>query len=121
MQKLIGKILTHVEVNRNNNDDNIKFFCKDGETYIMHHIQDCCEFVTIEDINGDIDDLIETPIIVSSEVSSNRNIEGLDVGDESFTWTFYKIGTKNGFVEIRWYGQSNGYYSESVTLSKVST
>lgn len=77
----------------------------------MQHHQSCCETVYLEDINGDLDDLIGSPILQSEASSSDATGHN---GCESGTWTFYKFATIKGYVALRWLGQSNGYYSEGV-------
>lgn len=111
---LIGKTLTEVSLH----DDSIIFITSDGERYRMYHHQDCCESVGIDDINGDLQDLIGSPIL---EAEERTNIEASrkDDYDESFTWTFYTIGNVKAHVTIKWYGTSNGYYSESVDFDKI--
>lgn len=103
--------------------DGIHFETKDGEKYVMTHQQDCCESVDIEDINGDLEDLVGSPILLAEVVTNNDNPkvdpEYPEYIHESFTWTFYKLGTVKGTVTFRWYGSSNGYYSESVEIYKV--
>lgn len=97
-------------------NDGLLFVTDEGEEYVMTHYQDCCEDVYIEDIEGDLDDLIGTPILKSEKVQ-NDQVEGPN-GD-THTWTFYKFATAKGYVTIRWYGESNGYYSEEVELYKI--
>lgn len=109
---LIGKTITCVDVEKN--PDRIKFSTSDGKLYCMDHSQDCCESVDIEDICGEWEDLIGTPILRAEE----RTKEG-SCGYDSETWTFYELATNKGSVTIRWYGTSNGYYSESVDFYEV--
>ena len=104
---LIGKVLVKVRVDFY--PDELAFETTDGATYAMYHEQDCCESVYLEDINGDLADLIGEPILLAEEVVSEEDEEdGLEA------WTFYKLGTNKGVVVFRWHGESNGYYSVGV-------
>ena len=95
--------------------DRLIFTTRCGKRYEMYHSQDCCESVNIEDICGDLEDLLDTPVFLAEEVSNFK--EGGGCGSE--TWTFYKIVTAKGGVTIRWYGTSNGYYSEEVNFTEI--
>jgi hypothetical protein len=111
---LKGKVLKEIR----NNGDELVFKTVDGEIYRMYHEQDCCESVTLEDVVGDLDDLVGSEILVAEEVDGETPADW-DAGyHESYTWTFYKFATRNGYVDLRWLGSSNGYYSESVSFVK---
>ena len=101
-------------------DEEIWFTTSEGKQYRMFHAQYCCESVTIEDIYGDLADLVGSPILMAEEATSDKNPDGVtERYPDSFTWTFYKFATRKGYVDIRWYGESNGYYSESVDFEEV--
>lgn len=107
---LVGKTLIKIDVSEDK--ERISFIDSEGNIYEMLHVQDCCESVTVEDVAGDLSDLLNTPILAASESTSSSE------HNESSTWTFYNLATAKGYVTIRWYGNSNGYYSESVDFVK---
>lgn len=115
ISELVGKTLTAVV--QSDDDETITFKADDGSEYRMYHSQDCCESVRVEDVCGDLLDLVGSPILEASEETSDKNPEGVTKEyQDSFTWTFYKLGTNKGRVTIRWYGESNGCYSERVSF-----
>lgn len=120
--ELIGKTLTQI-AGMEAKSDCIEFTCSDGSQYVMYHSQDCCEDVDIESVVGDVANLIGSPILVAEESTSEDDPDGYLLPNdyrESFTWTFYKLATVKGWVDIRWLGESNGYYSESVDFARTA-
>lgn len=119
MQDLIG--LTFKDVSANPDGSEIIFTTVDDVRYKMYHSQDCCESVTIEDINGELEWLVGVPILMAEESGSPDPPPDVvqEYTPESQTWTFYRMGTIKGWVVMRWYGVSNGYYSESVSLVRM--
>ena len=119
-EDLKGRVLTKVV---NLDDDELHFHLTDDHYVRMYHAQDCCECVIVEDIVGDLDDLVGTPLLLVEAVSNYEVESKCDDGDyyevESETWTYYRFRTIKGSVDIRWHGSSNGYYSESVDIEIV--
>ena len=66
LTELIGKTFNSVYMN--NGKDEI-YFCSNEKNYIFYHEQDCCESVCVEDIDGDLEDLANTPIINAEEIT----------------------------------------------------
>mgnify|MGYP007069479737 CR=1 FL=1 len=108
-EDLLGKTLVSIE----KTEDELTFTTTEGEVFKSYHNQDCCESVEIEDICGDLQDLIGTPITLAEETFKEG---GESTQCESSTYTFYKFATVKGYVDLRWYGISDGYYSERVSL-----
>lgn len=122
IDELLGKTLVDI-LGAKDGSDEIYFVCSDGTVYKMYHEQDCCEGVFVEDITGDTDRLLKTPITLAEDISSTFEDpypEAEGFWDDSHTWTWYKLATVKGYVTIRWYGESNGYYSESVDMVKMT-
>lgn len=122
---LIGLTLKEVTVNRQ--DDVITYTSECGQQFRMLHHNDCCETVYIEDVEGDINDLIGSPILVAETVQDamqqamNLIIPLPEKNGQCEQWTFYRLATAKGWVVIRWYGDSNGYYSTDVSFERVTS
>jgi hypothetical protein len=109
---MLGK--TFVKVTGSVGAGEMLFETADGERFMFAHQQDCCESVDINDIVGDLQDLIGSPMLIAEEVSGATEPD--EEHYESYSYTFYKFATRKGYVDVRWLGESNGYYSESVDL-----
>ena len=108
---LTGRVVKGFDENR----DEFKLYFTDGSYLYMTHYRDCCESVYIEDIVGDLHDLIGETIVSIEELTNINNVPPTpEEADDSFTWTFYRIRTNKTTITIRWFGTSNGYYSEDV-------
>lgn len=114
IEDLLNQTVTAIQGGGLGNDV-IIFVLADGRKLQMFHEQDCCESVTVEDVCGDLKDLIGSPVLQAECSTSRTPPPGKEIID-SDTWTFYRIATVKGAVTIRWWGSSNGYYSESVDL-----
>lgn len=113
LSELIGVVMERVE---NIHDEEILFEAVDGRKWKLWHEQDCCENVSLEDVVGELSDLVGKPILRADEDSNDGGPEGWDKPEyiDSYTWTFYNFATIKGHVTLRWFGESNGCYSERV-------
>ena len=112
MAQMLGK--TFVQVTGSVGGDEMMFVTAQGERFMFAHSQDCCESVDINDIVGDLQDLVGAPLLIAEEVKGATEPDAEHY--ESYTYTFYKFATRKGYVDVRWLGESNGYYSEGVDL-----
>ena len=113
IEDMVGKVFTSVR-----NEDTELVFENATERFVFFHQQDCCEHVSIEDVCGDLQDLVGEPLLLAEEVQGETPVDFNEREYESVTWTFYKFATRKGYVDVRWLGESNGYYSEGVSLGR---
>ena len=118
----IGKTFVSIE-GMTPGSEEITFTCSDGSVYKMDHYQDCCKRVYLESVVGDVEDLLNTPILDATESSSSDTPPHYtrEYEPDSQTWTFYKFRTLKGYVDLRWFGESNGFYSESVNVELIKS
>lgn len=84
--------------------NSVIFQLSNGKKLCMSDFGEIRSSVYIEEIYGDIDDIIDSEILLAECVTQS---------DKKYTlWTFYKLSTINGSITLRWCGEAdNGYYS----------
>lgn len=108
--RVIGKKIIHVN-GLEEGSEKIRIYFDDGSKIEMFHEQECCENVYLLDFDND-----ELMLKFATLLSFEEAVERGEVQEGTATWTFYKLTTDRGHMTMRWYGESNGYYSEDVIV-----
>ncbi len=119
--ELKGKTITSIDGIKT--DDTLTTITtSDGISFTLEHEQDCCEDVRVYGTVGNIDDILNAEVTVAEDTTTMDNPNAPDYkAYESATWSQFRIGTDKGTFEIWWLGESNGYYSESVSVRQIGT
>jgi len=107
IEEMIGKVYHTVSVDSLTSPCDLTFRGYNHKV-LFYHEQDCCETVTITQIDGDIKALVGSPIKMAEVVTNESR-------SDCQTWTFLKLATDKGYVTVRWLGESNGYSSERIS------
>lgn len=122
-ETLAGLVLEKLEKSKSQYNEEEVHITASGRKFVMRHEQDCSESVTVDSTKGDVSRSIGETVIDATEHSNRGDEEGaeprLDEWHDSWTWTYYTIRTQSETIVIRWYGTSNGYYSERVDFYEV--
>lgn len=97
----------------------LRMYANDGRILLIMHEQECCESVDLIDVTGDLSDLIGSPVTVAEARQSPAPAKGENHYGHDYvtaTWTFIELATVKGSVTLRFYGTSNGCYSETAVL-----
>lgn len=89
IEEMYGLVFDEVYVDEYDGSDALIFRNKDVEFRFCHY-QDCCETVMIEEIFGDLSDLVGEQLYFLDESSAEEE------RNERAVWTFYKFGTRKG-------------------------
>ena len=117
---LTGKILKRIGIE---GQQIVEIITSENEKFTFFHEQDCCEFVRVFDTQGDVSNILHTPLLKVSKEETREKPEFIKVDDtygqeDSTLWTIFTFETEKGKFVFIWLGESNGYYSESVTFKK---
>lgn len=115
LNELVGKVIASINgLEKESEEVTITTEC--GESFILYHEQDCCEWVNLDDFETTSKSIVGGTVVLFEE----RTDEGEGEYGDTFTWTFYELKTTKGHLMMKWHGESNGYYSESVDFAKMN-
>jgi len=110
---LIGKTIIHIEGLEPSND-HIKFYIDNNKYYQMCNFwREFEEDVYIKEVEGDIKDLIGTPIVEAEVVKEDSKER------ECLHYTFYKFRTNKDYFTITWTCNDSAFYSQDVDFEYV--
>lgn len=115
----MGALLGHTLTSVTRHTDGLRLTTREGRVAVILHEQECCESVSLIDVCGDLSDLVGSPITVAEARTSDASAKGENTyghAYDSATWTFIELATVKGSVTLRFFGESNGYYSETADL-----
>lgn len=117
---LIGRTLTDIDIYRASEE--MRLADTEGRRYRFYHQQEGDEKVTLHDFVGNMAHLLRSPLTQAEKVTiKDTHPEDMKNGyaREGFTWTFYKLATKEGGVTLRWLGTSHGRHPADVSFAPV--
>ena len=123
LKELVGK--TVIEINKSN--ELLGLRCSDGNEYRFCHEQDCCESVWL--VEEEFTSIPSTQFTIKSAKEDEEMGELIykqqdeygseyDYSDGTYTDSKYTFETDKGDFLLYFRGESNGYYSEDVTIQK---
>jgi hypothetical protein len=115
---MVGETVLGVEAEANEYGQvQVVYFVTDRAIWRVYHDQTCSESVYLEEVDTELSALVGGRVVSAEEVSNNNHNDPR--AESSETWTFYKLATDAGvYVTMRWWGSSNGYYSETVDVER---
>ncbi len=83
--------------------------------------EDKREYVHWEMIGQEVplSELVGSPILMADESRGDTGYDEEREENSHYLWTFYRFATKKGYVDLRFLGTSNGFYSEEMTFVRL--
>lgn len=115
--ELKGQIITDIS-NLRFESQEVEIFTGSNR-YWLYHLQDCCEYVRVVKVIGNVNELIGEVTFAEEDAGANEPDWYDEHYNDSHTWTKYVLKTESASLEFWFLGESNGYYSESVSIKKI--